>query len=43
MELTPINPVNAHQSMCGQCEDKNAVVVRVIFLTRSFEVVPGMQ
>ncbi|VDP32191.1 unnamed protein product [Schistosoma mattheei] len=42
MKLTPVNPVNAHQSVCGQCEDKNAVVVCVIFLTRSFEVVPGM-
>ncbi|CAH8451669.1 unnamed protein product [Schistosoma mattheei] len=27
MKLTPVNPVNAHQSVCGQCEDKNAVVL----------------
>ncbi|VDO51221.1 unnamed protein product [Schistosoma margrebowiei] len=26
MKLTSVNPVNANQSMCGQCEDKNAVV-----------------
>ncbi|CAH8455336.1 unnamed protein product [Schistosoma margrebowiei] len=27
MKLTSVNPVNANQSMCGQCEDKNAVVL----------------
>ncbi|CAI2725005.1 unnamed protein product [Schistosoma spindalis] len=27
IELTPVNPITTHQSMCGQCEDKNAVVM----------------
>ncbi|CAH8292124.1 unnamed protein product [Schistosoma rodhaini] len=27
MKLTPVNPINAHPSMCGQCEDKKAVVL----------------